>query len=139
MGVPDVKCAPIASAASTVNGVDLGIGILGVIGVVIAGVLAGAAAISVAALTPASLAIWAVLLIMSCLFAINLINKAMDVLFHYKLACIDGEQCALGQVKKIELNPDGDTTFNLKLSPIIDGVTTLAGFKASPQGSLIFS
>jgi len=143
MGVPDVRCAPLSQARSSINGVDLGLGIIGVIGVLIFGIMTGAAAISVAALTPATLAIWAVAMIASCLFAINLIHKAMDVLFHYKLACIDGERCALGQVMKIELNPDGDTTFNMKLAPIQDSpakVTTVAEFQSSFQGkTLVYS
>lgn len=139
MGVPNVTCAPISQVRASIGGVDLGLGIIGVIGVVILGVMTGAAAVGVAALTPATLAVWAVGLIASCLFAINLINKAMDILFHYKLGCIDGERCAMGQVVKIELNPDGDTTFNMKLAPIQDW-TTVAEFKTSLQGqSLVYS
>jgi hypothetical protein len=139
MGVPDIQCAPINAAQSSISGADLALGIVGVIGVVVAGVITTAAALTFAAATPATLAVAAVALSIACLFAINLINKAMDVLFHYKLACIDGERCAIGQVMKIEKNPDGDTTFDMKLAPI-QATTTPTEFAASFQGStLVFS
>src|SRR5215470_14637462 len=118
MGVPDIECAPISAAQSTVGGVDLGLGIIGASGVAVAGITTAVAALTFAAATPATLGVAAVALSMACLFVINLINKAMDVLFRYKLACIDGERCAIGQVMKIEKNPDGDTTFDMKLAPI---------------------
>jgi hypothetical protein len=139
MGVPDIQCAPISAAQSTVGGVDLGLGIIGLLGVVAAGLTTAAAALTFAAATPATLAVAAVALSVACLFAINLINKAMDVLFHYKLACIDGERCAIGQVMNIEKNPDGDTTFDIKVAPI-QANTTPAEFAGSFQGStLVFS
>lgn len=139
MGVPNVQCTPIATAKTSVGGVDLGLGIIGLVGFLVAGILTGMSAIGLAGLTPATLAIWAVAMIASCLMVINLINKAMDVLFHYKLACIDGERCAVGKVMKIELNPDGDTTLALQLAPV-EATTTVAQFKASAQGaSLVYS
>jgi hypothetical protein len=139
MGVPDVTCAPIASARSTIGGVDLAMGIIGVIGLVITGILTAAASITFVAGIPSLLAVWASLMIMSCLMAINLINKAMMVLFHYKLACIDGERCLIGEVMKIEKNPDGDLTFDMKLAPV-QPLTTPTQFQTSYQGStLVYS
>lgn len=139
MGVPDVKCAPISEAKSSVGGVSLAFGIVGAVGVLVAAVATALAAGAAAATTPGTLEIWAVALAASCLVAINFVHTVLDVLFHYKLACIDGERCLMGQVQKIELNPDGDTTFNMKLAPIQD-TTTVADFKASHEGStLVYS
>lgn len=138
MGTPNVTCTPIASAANSVGGVDLGLGIIGLVGFLISGIAVAVGALAASAWNPGLLATVAVALVASCLMLINLINKAQDVLFHRKLACIDGEQCALGQVMLIENNPDGDLTFNLKLASIEDG-TTPAEFMAMSQSSLVFS
>lgn len=139
MGVPDVTCTPIAGAKSSIGGVNLALGIIGLIGFLFAGIATAVTAIGVTAAVPPLLAVAAVALIMSCLMLINLINQVLLVLFHFKLACIDGERCLIGKVVAIEKNPDGDTTFNMQLAPI-DATTTPAEFQTSFQGkSLVFS
>ena len=137
--VPDVTCAPISEAQSGPPGVAIGIGIVGVVAMVVADVLLLVASSGAAALSAPSLAAWAVVMIASCAAAIAMINTMIAFFFHYKLACIDGDRCAIGQVMKIELNADGDTSFNMKLAPV-QAMTTPAEFQASFQGStLVFS
>jgi hypothetical protein len=139
MGVPDVTCVPIGSARASLNGVDLGMGIIGLLGFLVTGFIVSLGAITVVAASAPVLAVWAALMMIACLMLINVANQALLLLFHYKLACIDGERCAFGQVMKIELNVDGDTTFDMKLAPI-QATTTPAEFQGSFQGSsLVFS
>lgn len=113
-------CAPIDKVWEGVNGLDIGLGIVGAIGVLMAGIMGLVIALSAAAATPPTLAIAAVTLMMSCLMVINTINQARNYAFNYKLACIGENRCAIAFVHSMEMNVDGDLAINVVLAPATD-------------------
>lgn len=131
-------CATVAGVWDGVPGVDLALGIIGVIGLIVAPVALAIAALSAAGLTPASMLIAASALEFACLFAINLLHKVRDYIFDHRLICLDGDRCALGQVITIEDNGDGDKSMNVVLAPAT-ATTTPAEYQGWFQpSSLIF-
>ncbi len=113
-------CTTVAGVWTGVPGVPLAMGILGVIGLIVAPVYLAIAALSAAGITPASMAIAASLLQFACLFAINLLHQVRDYFFDHRLICLDGERCAIGRVHTMEDNGDGDKSMNTVLAPATD-------------------
>jgi hypothetical protein len=113
----NTTCTPLAGAWDGVGGVNIGLGVVGAVMAIAAGVTAALAAFGIASLTPASMAIAAWLLATACLFAINLLNKVRDYFFDHRLVCLDGDRCAIARVEAIEDDADGDKALNTILAP----------------------
>lgn len=128
------NCTTVAGVWDGVPGVDMAIGIVGLVGLVVAPVLLAIGALSAAGITPATMIIAASILEFACLFAINLLNKVRDYFFDHRLVCLDGDRCAIGQVNSIENDGDGDKSMNLVLAPATSA-TTLPDFKSWFQPS----
>jgi hypothetical protein len=131
-------CTTVAGVWPWVPGVDFGLGIVGIVGLITAPVILAIAALSAAGITPASMIIAASILQFACLFAINLLQKVRDYFFDHRLVCLDGDRCALGQVNTMEDNGDGDKSMNLVLAPAT-GTTTPTDYASWFQpASLVF-
>lgn len=111
------QCTTVAGVWDGVPGVPLALGIIGVIGLILAPVYLAIAALSAAGITPASMAIAASALQFACLFAINLLHTVRDYYLDHRLICLDGDRCALARVHTMEDNGDGDKSMNTVLAP----------------------
>jgi hypothetical protein len=120
------KCTTVAGVWDGVPGVDMALGIIGVIGLIVAPVTLALIALFGAGITPASMIIAASALQFACLFAINLLHKVREYIFDHRLICLGGERCAIGQVISIEDNGDGDKSMNTVLAPATPTTTPAA-------------
>lgn len=140
MGAQDVSCEPLATVPDGYQGIgadNFALGIGGALAVLAAGivilVVALRNALGTAVVAPQTLALAASALVAGCLAAIYVLMKARDYLFKGKLACIDGDRCAIGRVARIEKNrEDTDLLLNLVLAPA-DEKTDLAAYLTFPQ------
>ncbi len=138
MADPGFTCVPIDKAKSNADGVDLWLGIAGLFGVFLSTIVLMAGT-SPPPLSPLALQLWALALMASCLMTINLIDKIQLVLLHRRLACIDGERCAVGQVVRMRIDQEDGICLAMKLAPIQE-TTTVEEFRNSfPGQSLVYS
>jgi hypothetical protein len=110
-------CTTVDRAWDGVPGVPLAMGIIGVIGLILAPVYLAIAALFLGGITPASMVVTATVLMFACLFAINLLHQVRDYIFDHRLICLDGDRCALARVTSLEDNGDGDKSMNTILAP----------------------
>ncbi|HWH07820.1 MAG TPA: hypothetical protein VNX21_01385 [Candidatus Thermoplasmatota archaeon] len=113
----NTTCTTIDDIWDGVPGLALGLGVIGAIGLLVAGVWTLVLALSAAAITPMSLAIAAGVLMASCLAAIFLLHQVRDYFFDHRLLCLGDDACAMAHVITIEANGDGDRSLNTILAP----------------------
>ncbi len=147
MSVPDVTCAPIGDVwedypkiPAFIVGIPAGLSLL-YIGGYISGLIIGYwGGIAAAALSPATLIIMCSVTIAALIAAITFLELALQYLFKYKLACLDGERCAIVRVESIVHNDDSDQSLNTILAPLSNPKTNEAEYQAIWQAkTLLYS
>ena len=132
------SCTTLAGVWDGVGGLNIGLGVIGLVGILTAGVWTALMALGGASLTPASMLIAASALMAACLLAINLLTKVRSYFFDFRLICLNGDRCGIAQVAAIEDNDDGDRSLNVILAPADDN-TPLADYRAMYQpATLVF-
>jgi hypothetical protein len=132
----NTTCTSLTAAWDGIGGVNIALGVVGAIGIIVAGVMAAVAAFSAAALIPPTLAIAASILAASCLMAINLLTQTRNYFFDHRLVCMDGDRCALAWVQTIEADADGDRALNTVLAPA-NGSTSEPAYQSMFQSSTL--
>jgi len=133
------KCDTLAGAWSFVPGVDLAIGIVGVLGLIFAPVMVIVAALTAAGITPFTLIAAGTVLMFACLFAINLIHKVRDYFFDHRLVCLGDDHCAIARVVSMEDNGDGDKSLNTILAPATESTTEAEYALMFQPAALVFN
>jgi hypothetical protein len=119
----------------------IGLGIVGAVAAVTSAVAVIAAlimAIGPAALSPVSMSIAAIALLVAASSLLAVMVRITEYFFDHRLVCVREDQCALGMVESLEKDGDGDTAVNLILAPADFDNTSFADYKSSVQGRLIF-
>lgn len=144
MAVPDVTCAPIGDVwdgypktAGLVVGIPAGASLLVVGGIIVAYILGAFGGIAAAALSPAMLIVMCSVTIVALGALITFLELLLQYLFKYKLACIDGDRCAVVRVQSIVHNEDSDQSLNTILAPLSDPHTTEAEYRAMWQATTL--
>ena len=144
MSLPKVTCASIAdvwegypSTPALLLGIPAGAALL-IIGGYIIGLIAGWwGTIAVSALSPATLIVICSVTIAALLVLITFLELLLRYLFQYKLACIDGDRCAVVRVQSIVHNEDSDQSLNTILAPLKDPATNEAEYRAMWQAATL--
>jgi hypothetical protein len=147
MSLPDVTCAPIGDVwdnypktAALVVGIPAGASILVVGGIIIAYIAGAWGGIAAASLTPVTLIVFCSITIAALLALIAFLELLLQYLFKYKLACLDGDRCAVVRIQSIVHNEDSDQSLNTILAPLSDPMTSEADYKKMWQaGTLLYS
>jgi hypothetical protein len=144
MALPDVTCSPIEDVwegypltAALALGIPAGLSLAAIVAYII-GLIAGYwGGIALAALSPATLIVMCSVAIIALLTLIAFLEAVLQYLFKYKLACIDGDRCAVVRVESIVHNEDSDQSLNTILAPLSDTKTTEAEYKAMWQAATL--
>lgn len=147
MSVPDVTCAPIGdvwegypTTPAILFGVPAGASLLVIGGIIVAYIAGALGGIAAASLSPATLIWMCSSTIVSLGILITFLELALQYLFKYKLACIDGDRCAIVRIESIVHNEDSDQSLNTILAPLSNPNTTENAYKAMWQAaSLLYS
>src|SRR4051812_48842580 len=115
MSDPDVSCAPIGDAwdsypktAALAVSIPAGASLVVVAGIIIAFIAGAWGGIAAASLSPATLIVMCSITIAALLALITFLELLLQYLYNYKLACVDGDRCAVVQILGIEHNEDTD-------------------------------
>jgi hypothetical protein len=109
-------CTTVAGIWDGVPGFSFVAGAIGGISLIIAGVIITLGAFSAAGITPQSMIIASMLLMIACLFGIYTVTKVRDYIFDHRLICLGADTCAVAHVITIEANDDGDHSLNTVLA-----------------------
>ena len=147
MSVPDTRCAAIGDVwegypktAALAIGIPAGASVAVIAGIIIAYIGGAFGGIAAASLSPATLIVMCAITIVALVATITFLELLIKYLFQYKLACVDGERCAIVKILSIEHNEDSDHSLNTIVAPLRDPKTSEAEYKAMWQASsLVYS
>jgi hypothetical protein len=112
--------------------------IFATIAVLVAGVWAAVLAFSAGSITPMSMIIVASILFAAALAGVIALTRIRSYFFEHRLACLDGDHCAIARIERMEDDGDGDTALNVILAPA-DDKTDEPTYKSQFQaGSLVY-
>lgn len=117
-------CKPLKDTWPGVPGLTYVLGVVAIIGLIMAGIATAMATFIAAFSFPPAIILAGAAFIGACGAAIATLNTVRDYFYDYKLACIEPDVCVIGKAILMEYNPDGDKSIDLLLAPA-DEKTTL--------------
>jgi len=147
MSVPDTSCAAIGdvwegypTTAALAVTIPAGASVAVIAGIITAYILGAFGGIAAASLSPATLIVMCSITIAALVALITFLELLIQYLFQYKLACVDGDRCAIVKILSIEHNEDSDQSMNTIVAPLSDPKTSEAEYRAMWQAaSLVYS
>jgi hypothetical protein len=116
-------CKPLDQVWSGVGAGTIGLGIVAIIGTIVAGVTTALVLFTASFAFPPNIYIAGGALIAACIAGIAALVLARNYFYDYKLACIEDNVCVMGKAILMEYNADGDKSMDLLLAPANEKTT----------------
>ncbi|MFZ1221393.1 MAG: hypothetical protein WAO00_19035, partial [Chthoniobacterales bacterium] len=111
------NCTALNDVWDGYGGVFWGSAIFATIALVVAGVWAALLAFGSGTISPMSMMVVAGILFAAALAGVIALGRIRDYFFNHRLACLDGDRCAIARIERMEADGDGDTALNVILAP----------------------
>lgn len=117
MSTTHTNCTALNDVWNGYGNLFWGSAIFSAIGTIVAGVWAAVLAFGAGGITPMSMMIVAGVLFAAALAGVIALLQIRDYYFNHRLACLDGDRCAIARIERMEADADGDTALNVILAP----------------------